>query len=443
MSAARRSIEALEKSFELTDEELKEVRRAFQEEMERGLSDEQSSLKMLPIFIDRASGRERGRFIALDLGGTNFRVLRVDLLGGGKVRIDPIGKYVIPEEAMHGTGDELFGFIARSIEQFLGDNRIAVDEKIHLGFTFSFPIDQSGIAAGTLIKWTKGFSASGVEGADVVMLLSKALRQAGLSSIEITALANDTVGTLEAKSYEDPDCDVGIIFGTGTNACYREKISNIKKMKPAVESGEYMIINIEWGDFGTLRVTDYDCQLDRSTNNPGRQRMEKMISGMYLGEIARLILDRMIEDGCLFVNSSARLSAGDFETRHISLAESDRSDDFTKIKECLEEMGLFESSYDDRVAVAAVCRIVSTRAARLAAAAISAIVTWMDPGLSRRHTIAIDGSLYEKHPHFRQRIIDTLKGLHADAAGKIELTHAKDGSGIGVAVAAAVAASTA
>jgi hexokinase len=27
-----------------------------------------------------------------------------------------------------------------------------------LGFTFSFPVRQSSIASGTLIKWTKGFS---------------------------------------------------------------------------------------------------------------------------------------------------------------------------------------------------------------------------------------------------------------------------------------------
>lgn len=32
-----------------------------------------------------------------------------------------------------------------------------------LGFTFSFPVNQTAINAGTLITWTKGFSASGVE----------------------------------------------------------------------------------------------------------------------------------------------------------------------------------------------------------------------------------------------------------------------------------------
>jgi hexokinase len=30
-----------------------------------------------------------------------------------------------------------------------------------LGFTFSFPVNQTSISSGTLIKWTKGFSING------------------------------------------------------------------------------------------------------------------------------------------------------------------------------------------------------------------------------------------------------------------------------------------
>jgi len=46
---------------------------------------------------------ERGKYLALDLGGTNFRVLVVDLLGPGffemKNKIYPIS-----EDLMHGHG---------------------------------------------------------------------------------------------------------------------------------------------------------------------------------------------------------------------------------------------------------------------------------------------------------------------------------------------------
>ena len=54
-----------------------------------------------------------------------------------------------------------------------------------------------------------------------------------------------------------------------------------------------MIINTEWGaygDDGALNrwLTEYDDIIDQNSVNVGRQRYEKMIAGMYLGEIVRL-----------------------------------------------------------------------------------------------------------------------------------------------------------
>jgi len=44
-----------------------------------------------------------------------------------------------------------------------------------LGFTFSFPCKQDGLAVGRLIHWSKGFKCAGVEGKDVVKLLQEAI----------------------------------------------------------------------------------------------------------------------------------------------------------------------------------------------------------------------------------------------------------------------------
>lgn len=56
----------------------------------------------------------------------------------------------------------LFDFIAAALAKFIDSE----PEGFHpppgrqreLGFTFSFPVRQTSIASGTLIKWTKGFS---------------------------------------------------------------------------------------------------------------------------------------------------------------------------------------------------------------------------------------------------------------------------------------------
>lgn len=40
---------------------------------------------------------------------------------------------------------------------------------------------------------------------------------------------NDTVGTLALGHYHDPDTVAAVIFGTGTNACYLERMDAIIK----------------------------------------------------------------------------------------------------------------------------------------------------------------------------------------------------------------------
>ena len=412
----------------------------FQSEMEKGLEGRESSLKMIPTFVDRATGKEEGRYIALDLGGTNFRVLQVRLDGRGRIEVEHVGKYVIPTAVMRGTGEQLFNFIAGSIKEFMAANGIEAGEGRRLGFTFSFPVEQTAIARGMLINWTKDFSASGVIGNDVVGLLSTALAGYGLEKIEISALLNDTVGTLVAKSYEDPGCDVGVIFGTGTNACFRERIERIKKLSGFDKSG-HMIVNIEWGNFNKAVANEYDRMLDQASGNPGKQLMEKKISGMYLGEVARLVITDLIGEGRLFAKENVKFSRGQFESQHMSLIEADDSEDLSRVKHFLEGMGIHNVSPGDRVLLKEICRIVSDRAAKISAAALSAVFTWMDPRLDGPHTAAIDGSVYEKHYEFKGRVQAALRELHGEKAEKLTLVSARDGSGIGAAVVAAVASS--
>jgi hexokinase len=333
----------------------------------------------------------------------------------------------------------MFNFIAKSILKFAEAHDIEFVGKRKLGFTFSFPIKQTSVVTGILANWTKGFSATGVVNKDVVSLLSASLKRYGIDKLKVVALANDTVGTLAAGAIKDPKCDVGVIFGTGTNACYREKTSKIKKLGRSHKKKQHMIVNIEWGNFNKLPTNIYDSRLDKATNNPGQQKMEKMISGMYLGEITRLVLTDLIKQRYIFVNSKAKFPKGSFGTRHMSLIESDHSRNLTKIGNFLESQSVHNTTIAERNLLQEISAMVSTRAARVSAAAISAVIEWMDPKISKHHTVAIDGTLYERHPGFSKMISSTLKEIHGNKSSNIKLARAKDGSGIGVAIIAAVA----
>ena len=345
---------------------------------------------------------------------------------------------------MEGTGAALFDFIARCIDSFLTEHTIDRNNLYDLAFTFSFPVAQKDIASGALIAWTKGFTARGVQGEDVAGLLRTALKRNSISCINVTALTNDTVGTLAAGSYLDPACDMGVILGTGTNGCYREKSSNIKILNGYV-SDEYMIVNLEWGNFATLKRTGYDMHLDEASVNEGSMFLEKMVSGMYLGEMTRLVLIDMIQRELIFLNdpdATEHFSTKDsLKTEHMSLIQGDQTTELSKTDRYLKSMGVTSSTLPDRLLLSHLCEIVSSRAAAISAAVVSAVLTWLDPALEKRHTVAVDGALFEGYAGFEAAMTETFTLLHGNNADNIKLMKCKDGSGRGAAIVAAVTAS--
>ncbi|XLT71594.1 hypothetical protein HN873_028020 [Arachis hypogaea] len=272
---------------------LRQVADAMTVEMHAGLASEGGSkLKMLITYVDNLpTGDEEGLFYALDLGGTNFRVLRVQLGGkGGGIVSQEFTEVSIPPKLMVGSSSALFEYIASKLAKFVAEE--GPDFQIHpgrqreLGFTFSFPVMQTSIDSGNLIKWTKGFSIDDTVGKDIVAELTKAMEKQGLD-MRVTALVNDTVGTLAGGRYTDKDVIAAVILGTGTNAAYVERAQAIPKWHGLLPKSGEMVINMEWGNFRSshLPLTEFDHALDMESLNPGEQVYEKIISGMYLGDI--------------------------------------------------------------------------------------------------------------------------------------------------------------
>jgi hypothetical protein len=42
--------------------------------------------------------------------------------------------------------------------------------------------------------------------------------------VEVVAIINDAVGTLMSTAHSDRNCQIGLILGTGCNACYMEDL---------------------------------------------------------------------------------------------------------------------------------------------------------------------------------------------------------------------------
>jgi len=88
---------------------------------------------------------------------------------------------------------------------------------------------------------------------------------------------------------------IGCIFGTGCNAAYMEHCGEIPKLAHMnLPADMPMAINCEWGAFDNehqvLPRTPYDITIDNDSPRPNQQAFEKMIAGLYLGELFRLIM---------------------------------------------------------------------------------------------------------------------------------------------------------
>ncbi|XP_077706035.1 hexokinase-4 isoform X2 [Canis aureus] len=314
--------------FQMQEADLKKVMRRMQREMARGLrleTHEEASVKMLPTYVrSTPEGSEVGDFLSLDLGGTNFRVMLVKVGEGEEGQWSVKTKhemYSIPEDAMTGTAEMLFDYISECISDFLDKHQMK-HKKLPLGFTFSFPVRHEDIDKGILLNWTKGFKASGAEGNNIVGLLRDAIKRRGDFEMDVVAMVNDTVATMISCYYEDRRCEVGMIVGTGCNACYMEEMQNVE----LVEGDEgRMCVNTEWGAFGDSGELDeflleYDRVVDENSLNPGQQLYEKIIGGKYMGELVRLVLLKLVDENLLFRGEASEQlrTRGAFETRFVS-----------------------------------------------------------------------------------------------------------------------------
>ncbi|KAL0964685.1 hypothetical protein UPYG_G00327550 [Umbra pygmaea] len=441
----RRQITETLAEFNLTKDQLLEVKKRMREEIENGLgrkTHDSATVKMWPTFVrSTPDGTENGDFLALDLGGTNFRVLLVKIRTGKRRTVEMHHKiYAIPLEVMQGTGEELFDHIVHCISDFL-DYMGMKNTRLPLGFTFSFPCMQKSLDEGILVTWTKGFKATDCEGEDVVGLLREAIKRREEFDLDVVAIVNDTVGTMMTCAYEDPNCEVGLIAGTGSNACYMEEMKNIE----TVEGDEgRMCVNMEWGAFGDNGClddfrTEFDRTVDEYSLHPGKQRYEKMCSGMYLGEIVRNILINLTKRGFLFRGqiSEALKTRGIFETKFLSQIESDRLA-LLQVRSVLQHLGL-DSTCDDSIIVKEVCGVVALRGAQLCGAGMAAVVDKIRENRGLDHmdlTVGVDGTLYKLHPHFAENMQKTVKELAPKC--NVNFLLSEDGSGKGAALITAV-----
>ena len=422
-------------NFAISQEMYRKIADDFAAEISAGLAGKTSSLMMLPAYVGRPSGCERGNFLSLDFGGTNVRVAEVNLDGAGGVAIGKIHKeqlnnpaegYDFTRPEVHVT--ELFDFLARQVALF-NDGSPKV-----LGHSFSFASKQTSLGQAALVGWTKEIRVCGVNGQDINALLAESLARQNCSNIKPVAVVNDTTATLLAASYAVADADLGSVCGTGHNTCYFEPDASC--------AGGVMAYNAESGGFDRLNFTTVDDQLDADSDHPGQQRLEKMVSGRYLGEITRRLLwTGRGQCGLGFVEQCDVLQIPyGLSSQDVSLFIGDETGELEQIRDWFASRAPgVPTTAAERHFIREVAATAAQRSAMLASATYAAFLQRIDPAKGKKHCIGINGSLYEKMPGFAECIKNSLQTKGGWTAEQISFLVVDEAPLVGAAIAASLA----
>lgn len=376
---------------------------AFIEEMKAGLSGQQSSLKMLPLYLT-ADGQpyDGDTAIAVDIGGTKLRTAWTRFNNGG-FEICDMRVSQVPGASGEITKEAFFSEIALKL-------KLIIDKSTRIGVCFSHAVEMMPDGDGRLLSFSKEIKVSGSEGMFITKELSQKLMEYGHRDTKSYVLLNDSAAVLMSgaaqRAAREYDSFIGFVLGTGMNISYIEKTEEIKK-----PLGDYqksaIIINTESGDFSRAAMGALDIELNAMTAFPQAQLLEKMTAGRYLGQLILLTLKKAAADGLLSTAAGAAVVLlGD-----LSLAETN-----TYLREIHGRNLLSEMCRDenDRRVFAAVINRLYERSAKLSAAAVAAVIEKTGTGRSPDRPVCVvaEGSTFHKLYTFKEKFEHILQSQY-------------------------------
>ena len=400
----------------------------FTSEMLNGLAGKESSLRMIPTYIEADNQFLTGvPVVAIDAGGTNFRAALVKFNKLGALEITNMINAKMPGLEGEISKKEFFHTIAGYIK-----SNAKLSDRI--GFCFSYPTEILPDKDGKLLQFCKEVQAPEVVGE----LIGKSLLETlGMQEKQIVLL-NDTVATLlagkSASVAHKYDSYIGYILGTGTNTCYIESNKNILKLNN-LDAAKSQIINIESGKFGKVIQTDLDIIFDNTTVNPGDYKFEKMIAGGYLGGLILSVLKSAAKEDTFTSETAAAITSLDeLSSEDVSNFATHPSSEKSPLHKCIIDK-------TDKGNSIRIIECIIDRAAKLVAANIAAVIIKSNKGKSAELPIliTIEGTTFYKMHKLSGYFEKYLKDYLSDERKRYyEFTEVHQSSLVGAALAALI-----
>ena len=352
----------------------------FISEMKAGLAGRSSSLAMIPSFCSPDARPKAGEAVlVIDAGGTNFRTCLVTFDKSLNPVISDFRKSSMPGIKKEVSASEFFSTIADEAERL-------IDRSDRIGFCFSYAAEILPDHDGVPQFFSKEIKAPEVIGKHLGKeLLAEFARRGHDVSKKKVIILNDTVTTLLAAKADSHaasyDGCIGFILGTGTN-------------------------------------------------QPDNYKLEKMISGAYLGPLAFHVISHAVKEGLFsqaFCDAFSRLEA--LPTHELSAFLA--GDETNALYACAKD----EDDYDTLLELMG---SFIARAAKLTAANLASAVLITDFGKDEDHPVLInaDGTTFHKTAFLKSYTTEYLDAFLSEKGRRAVITQIENSPTIGSAVGA-------
>lgn len=432
-----------------------------------------NSPTMLPsLLTSLPTGNERGVYLSVDVGGSTLRVALVQLFGK---EAKPVAlhneRHPITERLKCANGEDFFLWIGHKIKAALELckkksklHHSVFNDTLNMGLSWSFPIAQlEDISRGTILTMGKGYKvADQIAGKDLKDCFTKCFKTLNLN-IKLTAIVNDTIASLVSHAFVSSETKAAVILGTGVNASALLPIDPADKSNKALINTELSLL----GGNGILPETLWDKIVDEEVDRPGFQPFETKVSGRYLGEISRLL----VNDLTRLENSDYQVPEGfgekyGFDTAIMSEAEGyflqGRMEEAVKLLNKSSKSGKHVFSESDSLDICRLFQAVSLRSAAFTAASLVALALNFEdddeeedcstpttsevaitspPTKKKPISIAYSGTVIEKYPMYKdrcQKFLDEFASIAGFEKHQLILEPALDGTLYGPAIASAM-----
>lgn len=363
-----------------------------------------SSIPVRPTYLTSAGQLTAGQAIAVAMvDERQVQTAKVSFSDTG-YDLEPGESFPVPGADYPAPFEDLIFAVAELIEPLLANCK-------QIAFCLNFPLMRLANGDCVISALPPGFQLSGWEEQALAAALLGQLAERGLSDQRVLPVSADAATLLGGVANQRaPGRYLGFHWEQGLSCAFAAPESAVVKLKSG--KNQLMLFDVASGSLTGVPFGAIDLTMDRDSQHPGHGLLDKMVSTRHLGDLYRFTMIKAVEANLLtFMCGREFLSLRKLDLSTVLRFLDDPEGDNLLANFCRSEA-------QDRKIALTVAHAVLDRAAKLACANLTAVLSLVSAGRDPAAPtyVSVSGGAFDI-PVLLHKLEDHLKQYTAGSQG--------------------------